>query len=137
MNAGLDTSVVVRLLTGEPEDLAREAMLHVAERRRSGDRLLVSDLVLAESYYALQHHYGVPKKEVLRTLRAFLRTPEVEGTGEAAEVLKTPGLASAKPGFTDRIIYRNYLASGGDELVTFERAARKLSAATVIRGFAL
>ena len=132
MKAGLDTSVIVRLLTGEPEDLAREAMRHVAERRRSGDRLLVSDLVLAETYYALQHHYGVPKKEVLATLRAFLATPEIKPTREAAEVLKTPGLESAKPGFIDRIIYRNYLGSGAEELVTFERAARKLSAVRVL-----
>jgi predicted nucleic acid-binding protein len=51
VRAGLDTSVVVRLLTGEPEDLAREAMRYVAQRSRAGDRLLVSDLVLAEAYY--------------------------------------------------------------------------------------
>lgn len=132
MNAGLDTSVVVRLLTGEPEDLALEAMHHVAERRRAGDRLLVSDLVLAETYYALQHHYGVPKGRVLETLRALLATPEVEATGEAADVLETPGLESAKPGFIDRVIHRGYLESGGEELVTFERAARKLSAVRVL-----
>jgi predicted nucleic acid-binding protein len=132
VKAALDTSVVVRLLTGEPEDLALEAMRHVAERRRAGDRLLVSDLVLAETYYALQHHYGVPKTEVLATLRAFLATPEVETTGEAAEVLETPGLESAKPGFIDRVIHRGYLGAGGDELVTFERAARKLSGVRVL-----
>lgn len=132
MKAGLDTSVVVRLLMGEPEDLALEAMRHVAERRRAGDRLLVSDLVLAETYYALQHHYCVPKTEVLATLRAFLATPEVETTGEAAKVLETLRLESAKPGFIDRVIHRGYLGAGGDELVTFERAARKLSGVRVL-----
>lgn len=132
MKAGLDTSVVVRLLTGEPEDLALEAMRHVAERFGAGDRLLVSDLVLTETYYALQHHYGVPKTEVLATLRAFLATPEVETTGEAAEVLETPGLESAKPGFIDRVVYRDYRRSGGEELVTFERAARKLPAVRIL-----
>lgn len=132
MKAGLDTSVVVRLLTGEPDDLALEAMRHVDERRRAGDRVLVSDLVLAETYYALQHHYGVPKREVLDTLRSFLATPEVEPTGEAVPVLDTPGLESAKPGFIDRVIHRGYLAAGGDELVTFERAAWKLSAVRVL-----
>jgi len=56
----------------------------------------------------------------------------VETTGEAAEVLDTPGLESAKPGFVDRVIHRGYLGSGGDELVTFERAARKLSGVRVL-----
>ena len=56
----------------------------------------------------------------------------METTGEAAEVLDTPGLESAKPGFVDRVIHRGYLGSGGDELVTFERAARKLSGVRVL-----
>lgn len=132
MKAGLDTSVVVRLLTGEPDDLALEAMRHVDERRRTGDRLLVSDLVVSETYYALQHHYGVPKREVLETLRSFLATPEVEATGEAAAVLETPALESANPGFIDRVIHRGYLGAGGDELVTFEKAAWKLSGVRIL-----
>ena len=99
MTAGLDTSVVVRLLTGEPEALAVVALRYLQDQLRAGERVLVSDWVVAEAYYALQHHYKVSKKETLDALRSFLDTPGVEGTGEVSDVITTPGLESAKPGF--------------------------------------
>lgn len=132
MKLGLDTSVVVRILSGEPEDLAVAAMRYLRERTREGDQFLVSDLVLAETYHAFQHHYGASKKETLAALRDFLASPGVEATGEVAAVLATPQLESAKPGFVDRLIHRNYLTSGAEHVVTFETAASKLEQVTVI-----
>jgi predicted nucleic acid-binding protein len=68
---GIDTSVVVRVLTGEPRELALLALDYLLDREKAGDRVLVSDLVLAEAYYALQHHYGASKKEALNALVPF------------------------------------------------------------------
>ena len=132
MIVGLDTSVVVRLLTGEPEDLALPALRYVLERGRAGDRVIVSDWVLAETYYALQHHYRATKKDTLDALRSFLATSGVQGAGEAAEVLTTPDLESVKPGFIDRVIHGNYLRLGVDEVATFEKAAAKLPGVRVL-----
>ena len=56
----------------------------------------------------------------------------VEGTGDAPAVLETSDLATANPGFIDRVIHRNYLGSGADELVTFEKAAAKLPKVRVL-----
>jgi predicted nucleic-acid-binding protein len=47
-------------------------------------------------------------------------------------VLATPDLESAKPGFIDRVIHRNYLSSGAKEVATFEKAAAKLSHVRVL-----
>lgn len=132
MKLGLDTSVVVRILSGEPEIMAVAAMRYLLQRTREGDQFLVSDLVLAETYHAFQHHYGASKKETLAALRDFLASPGVEATGEVAAVLATPRLESAKPGFVDRLIHRNYLASGAEHVVTFELSAGKLEQVTVI-----
>jgi predicted nucleic-acid-binding protein len=129
---GLDTSVVVRLLTGEPRDLALAALGYLLERKKAGDRVLVSDWVVAEAYYALQYHYGASKKDTLAALRDFLASPGVEGTGEVATVLAIPNLESSKPGFIDRVIHRNYLRSGAEEMATFERAAAKLPQVRVL-----
>jgi predicted nucleic-acid-binding protein len=123
---GLDTSVLVRVLAGEPRDLALVALRYLLEREKAGDRVLVSDWVIAEAYYALQYHYGASKRDTLRALGDFLASPGVEGTGEVAAVLATPNLESAKPGFIDRVIHRNYLRSGAEEVATFEKAAAKL-----------
>ena len=56
MTFGLDTSVVLRLLTGQPQDLAAKALERYQDGIAAGDDFSVSDLVAAESYYAIQHH---------------------------------------------------------------------------------
>lgn len=132
MIVGLDTSVVVRLLTREPEDLALTALRYLRKRRLAGDRVLVCDWAVAEAYYALQHHYAASKKDTLRALRGFLESPGIETTGEVAEVIATPGLESAKPGFVDRLIYAHYRGAGADGMVTFEKAAAQLAGVEVL-----
>lgn len=132
MIVGIDTSVLVRVLTGKPRELALLALDYLLDREKAGDRVLVSDWVVAETYYALQHHYGASKGEALNALGAFLASPGIEGTGEAAAVLSTPNLESAKPGFIDRVIHRNYLRSGAEEVATLERAAAKLPQVRVL-----
>jgi predicted nucleic acid-binding protein len=128
---GLDTSVVLRLLLGRPVDHAQRAVAFLEETARRGDQAVVSDLVVAESYFALQYHYGVPKKEALLALRRMLGDGEIEPQGVASEVLATEGLASAKPGFVDRLIQGAYVSTGGS-MATFEKASGKLKSVRVL-----
>ena len=121
---GLDTSVVLRLLTGEPSDQAARAEQLLDALFERSEQAVVSDLVVAESYFALQHHYGVPKGEAVAALRSLLESGEIVSSGVAGEVLKTSGLASAKPGFVDRLIHDGYRRRGYD-MATFEKAAAK------------
>ena len=94
---GLDTSLVIRLLIGEPVDQAKRARLFLDELFKAGERASVSDLVLSEVYFALQYHYQVPKAEILETLRLLLQSNEIIAGGVALEVLKTKNLATANP----------------------------------------
>ena len=126
MTTGLDTSVVLRLLTGAPPAQAQAALEWLLVQRANGIVLTVSDLVISEIYYALQHHFRVPKQEALDKLAAFLGSGDVMAMGVAATVLATPGLATAKPGFVDRIIHQQYLQAGAGRIGTFERSAARL-----------
>jgi predicted nucleic acid-binding protein len=128
---GLDTSVVLRLLLGQPVEQAQRALAFLEESARRGDQVVVSDLVVAEAYFALQHHYGVPKKEALVALRQMFAEGEIESQGVAAAVLETAGLASAKPGLVDRLIQGGYVGAGG-AMATFEKAAGKLKSVSVL-----
>jgi predicted nucleic acid-binding protein len=131
MKVGLDTSVVLRLLLGQPADQSQRAVAFLEEVARRGDQAVVSDLVVAETYFALQYHYGVPKKEALVALRRMFADGEIESQGVAAEVLAAEGLASAKPGFVDRLIQGAYISSGGS-MATFEKASGKLKSVRVL-----
>ncbi|MEM7483193.1 MAG: hypothetical protein AAF481_18665 [Acidobacteriota bacterium] len=117
---------MVRVLSGEPQDLAVTALQYLQSRIEAGDRFSVSDLVVAEAYHAFQHHYGVSKKQCLDAFAAFLASSGIEPTGEAEAVLATPDLETARPGFVDRMIHGDYLASGTERLATFEVAAKNL-----------
>ena len=128
---GLDTSVVVRLLTGQPADQSARATDLLDKLFEAGQKAKVSDLVVSETYFALQCHYHVPKAEALAVLKGFLESSEIEASDVALAVLDTPKLASAKPGFVDRLIHLEYFRSVGT-MATFEKKAAKLEGTTVL-----
>jgi predicted nucleic-acid-binding protein len=133
MNIGLDTSVILRLLTGEPVQQAQCALGEVQALIRQGSRLLVSDLVVAEVCFALQHHYSVPKAEALALIADFLREKGVHSDGAAVQVLDTPKLANVKPGFVDRMIHATYAKQAAHEILSFEKAAHRLPGVRVLK----
>jgi predicted nucleic acid-binding protein len=126
---GLDTSVVLRLVTGEPKAQAVRALELLRDMQDRGDRVLVSDLVIAEAYFALHWHYKVPKSEAVGTLLDFLQSGEVapETGGRALETLKGMRGIGRKTGFVDRLIHSQYQRDGA-RLVSFETASSKLRA---------
>ena len=132
MICGLDTSIVLRLLTGEPRELALRVVNRVMAITRSGGLCTVSDLVATESYYALQHHYKLPKAEALSTLAALGAGDGIRFSEAAGAVLRTQGLAQANPGFADRLIHAGYRQSGHG-MLTCERAAASLEGVEVIK----
>ena len=128
---GLDTSVVLRLLVGEPEEQAQAAQTFLDELFEAGEKAAVSDLVGSEVYFALQFHYKVPTSEALAPLKAMFQSGEVASLGRADRILETRGLASAKPGFVDRLIHAEYEANT-DAMATFEKKAARLASTRIL-----
>lgn len=127
----LDTSVLLRLLIGEPQDQHRVAMKFLSVQRSLGAEVHVADLVLAEAYFALQSYYGMPKADALAALLLFVRHAGVSVSPHAVSILSTPNLATANPGFVDRLIHGGS-HSAGLTLVSFEKAAKKLPSTKVL-----
>ncbi len=103
---GIDTSVLVRLITGEPPD----AFAHCVERLNalvvSGAEIFASNQVIGEAYVAVQHHYDVSetdaRSELSRALTSGLVAPL---NGRAViEALESSG----GPGLFDRLIADDY-----------------------------
>ncbi len=108
LHAGLDTSVLLRLLVGQPEDQYSTALEFLAGIEEAGGRVLVSNLVIAESYFACQHHYGLGKSDVMAGLHSLLSKPTFLVHPDALELLGREGIGSAKPGFLDRLIHAEH-----------------------------
>ncbi len=122
---GLDTSFVLRLLMGEPAAQAKRAVDRLDGLRNEGKRCAISDLVVTETYFALQYHYAVPKQLALDTLREFLESPEIVPLGETGVILQQSNLGKSKPGFVDRIIHAEYMREAS-LMLSFEKASGKL-----------
>ena len=73
MSDFLDTSVVVRYLTGDPPESAEQA----AKIIDGVDDLLITDVVLTETAYVLTSVYQVPREIVVDHLIAFLQKENI------------------------------------------------------------
>lgn len=131
VRAALDTSVVMRLLTGQPDDLAQAALGYLAEIEQSAGRVFLSNFVVVEAYFACQHHYGMSKEVVLGGLHRLLSMPTFGLHPQLVPLLATEGLATTEPGFLDRLIHAE-AATARLPFVTFEKAAARLPGTRVL-----
>lgn len=131
MSIGLDTSVVLRLLTGVPLGQAEAARRMLAASR---DTIFVSDLVVSESYFALRHHYEVPHANAARALASLLDDPRVQCTGVSRQVFRdtaTRTVSRATPGLMDQLILADYRANMCT-VATFDRDLAKADGAQLL-----
>ncbi len=127
----LDTSVLLRIFAKEPIEQFQSAAQFLEDRLEAGVSVHVSDLAFSEAYFALQWHYGISKTNALSAFAAFIKQDQVVVSATARAVLALPNLATANPGFVDRLIHGASQAAG-HTLVTFEKAAKKLPGTVVI-----
>jgi hypothetical protein len=131
MTHGLDASVVVRIISGLPEEAARRVGERIAADIASGEVFSVSPLVLSEAYFALQYHYDFTKGEALQSLRSLVETEGICASESIRAILDEPNLATANPGFVDRMIVGEYAIAGSDTY-SCEKSFRKLDGTVVL-----
>lgn len=111
---GIDTSILVRLATGDPERAFEDCVQRLATLVEQDDaEVFASNQVIGEAYVALQQHYGVPKPEARAALASVLSSGLVapmNGPGVFAALEAAKGC-----GLLDRLIADEYRRA---ELVT-------------------
>lgn len=70
---GIDTSILVRLLTGDPPEIFERCVDQLSALAESGE-IFASNQVIGEAYVAVQHHYGVSKTDTREGLENVLRS---------------------------------------------------------------
>ena len=125
MTYGCDTSFLMRILTNHPGSLAAKVIAETDKRIQGGDVFEISDLTLSEAYFSLQASYGVSKADALALLRRMSEAAGFTVSDHARDILALPNLATAKPGFVDRLIHGTYF-SGGKTTIACEKSFRKL-----------
>ena len=113
---GIDTSILVRLLTRDPEgEFVRcvEALRVLIEDQ--GDEVFASNQVIGEAYVVIQHHYGVSKDDA-RIIFAQHTAERPCGPSKRPDPSLKPWMTTGGPGIFDRLIADGYSRVGLDTL---------------------
>ena len=104
---GIDTSVFVRVLTGLPAaDYQKTVKRLAALRAAQAEHITVANIVIAEAYAVLQHHYALSKADARAAILSALTSGLIEpADGDAVlDALRE----TKEPGLTDRLIALDY-----------------------------
>lgn len=104
---GIDTSIFVRVLTGLPATTYQATVKRLSAIRASQpEHITVANIVVAEAYAVLQHHYALSKSDARAAILSALTSGLLEPAhGDAV----LDALREAKePGLTDRLIALDY-----------------------------
>lgn len=125
---GIDTSILVRLATGDPADGFETCVRKLtALIERDDAEIFASNQVIGEAYIALQHHYGVSKPDARAALASVLRSGLVAPLNRAGVFAALE--ADSGCGLLDRLIADDYR---GAELTTLT-LDRKMAALPQVR----
>ena len=117
---GIDTSVLVRLLTRDPQDEYERCVerLMTLVEEQDGE-IAASNQVVGEAYIAVQHHYGVSRDDArVALLRLLQKSGLVRPLNGRAVVLAL--MSTGSPGLFDRLIADDY-DRAGLEVFTLDR----------------
>ena len=131
MDFGMDTSALMRILTGQPAELAEKVLDEVGKIIDAGGTLHVSDTVVSEAYYSFQHHYHKTKEEAVAGLLTLSQAAGFRFSDGAKAALAEPNAARMSPGLVDRMIADGYAAEGF-RTVSCEKSFRKIPGAVVV-----
>lgn len=68
MTAFVDTNILVRHLTGDPQAMAKRATAFLATQ----PELYLADLIVAETVYVLESFYKAPREQVATAMRSLI-----------------------------------------------------------------
>ena len=126
---GIDTSVLVRLVTGQPPDMHAYCLERLNQLVNEGIVVIVSNQVIGEAFATIQFRYGMARSDaragLLRALTGDLVAPQ---NGQA--VLDALA-ATGRPGLFDRLIADGYAQAGLDTL-TLDRSMARLPQARLL-----
>ena len=122
MRFGIDTSVLVRLLVGEPADAFDDCVRKLSAMiEDDGAEIFASNQVIGEAYVAVQHHYDIDRSDARAGLKDVLSSGLVAPlNGHAVFEALEAGIGA---GLFDRLIADEYTRAGMEVLTLDRRMA--------------
>jgi predicted nucleic-acid-binding protein len=123
---GLDTNILVRILTGDDRAQAEQAAQLIRERCSSENPGFVNCVVIAELVWVLKNLYDYERRDIARALERLLTSRDL--AIEAYEHVRSAFLTyqSSNCDFIDALISELNRLRGCEITATFDRKAARL-----------
>jgi predicted nucleic acid-binding protein len=121
VRAALDTSVLIRHLTGDDPAKAARVRALLAQAAKGEVELLVPSVVLAELAWVLESYFRLAREEVAELLEAVLATPGVSILDRTLLAEAVVAYRDQGVDFTDAWIAAVARAQGCTTVYTFDR----------------
>ncbi len=116
----VDANVLLRFLTGEPEDMHQRTVELMARVERGEVTLVVSQLVVAEVIWVLKSFYKHSMEEISKVVVGLLSAPGVEAEDHQTMIRAVELAREKNVDFIDA--HLALLAAGhGEEVCTFDK----------------
>jgi predicted nucleic-acid-binding protein len=123
VSAFVDTDVLVRHITGDPGEMAAAATGYL----RSECRLLVADLIVAETAYVLESFYETPRGQVATILRSLLAMPSLVVADRDVLLRATELYELDRLDFAEAYLVACAESTGVGSVASFDRAIDRLA----------
>jgi len=118
VTAFVDTNVLVRHLTGDPPEMASRATAYLAAE----PDLLLADLIVAETIYALESFYEAPRQQVAEAVRSMLAMPSITAVDPALLLRAIEVYETDRIDFAEAYLVACAESTGVDRVVSFDKA---------------
>lgn len=120
---GLDTNVLVRLLTRDDPAQAARAEALLARARDGGETLRIDTVVLVETVWVLLRAYRTGRAEISAVLAALLDNAAFDLADRSAVETAARTFADGRADFADCLVAARNAEAGCDFTASFDRAA--------------
>lgn len=122
MSAFIDTNVLVRHLTGDPEDLAARATAYLGSERE----LLLTDLVAAETVYVLESFYEAPRGDIATALRSLVAFESIVCVDPALLLRAVEVYETDRVDFAEAYLVACAESTGVGKVASFDRSIDRI-----------
>jgi predicted nucleic acid-binding protein len=123
VTAFVDTSILVRHLTGDPPEVAAAATAYLA----GADRLLLTDLVVAETVYVLESLCKAPRPVVAAAIRSLLAFGAIVCVDSAVLLRAVEVYESARIDFAEAYLVACAESTGVGRVASFDRSIDRVA----------
>ena len=123
MSAFVDTNILVRHLTGDPEEMAARATSYL----ESESELLLADLIVAETVYVLEDFYETPRPQVAEAIRSLLAFGSVVTVDPALMLRAVEVYETDRLDFAEAYLVACAESTGVNAIASFDKAIDRIA----------